>query len=535
MARDGLAGLVAVGAGLAAGELTAAAVSSYASPFYAVGSFLVDRAPAPVREFAIDTFGTNDKPVLLWGIAGAVVVLAIVAGIAERRRVPIGSALIVAFGVFGVIAALHRPTSDMWYAAPSLVAMVIGILVLRGLRGFLFRGRRRSDGERPSKDVSATVDTGSDALSGATSSSRSTSTAHSRGLSRRQFGISAGVVAAVSVAGAFIGRQVSTMGDVLADRRSVKLPRPTSAASPIPAGADIGVDGATPFMTSNADFYRIDTALQVPKLTTGEWSLKIHGMVDRDVTLTWDDLMDMQAQERIITLTCVSNEVGGNLAGTARWTGYPIKDILERAGVQEDADMLFSTSVDGWTSGTPIDALTDGRDAMLVVGMNGEPLPLEHGYPVRQLVPGLYGFVSATKWVVDWEITRFDKAEAYWTKRDWGVKAPIKTASRIDRPAGLARMPAGDVVIAGTAWAQHRGIAKVEVRVDAGPWNTATLATEYTNDTWRQWFWTWPATPGQHTVYCRATDVTGAVQPEQRVAPIPDGATGWHNRVFRIE
>jgi sulfite oxidase len=197
--------------------------------------------------------------------------------------------------------------------------------------------------------------------------------------------------------------------------------------------------------------------------------------------------------------------------------------------------MLFSTSVDGWTSGTPIDALTDGRDAMLVIGMNGEPLPLEHGYPVRQLVPGLYGFVSATKWVVDWEITRFDRAEAYWTKRDWGVKAPIKTASRIDRPASLAKMPAGDVVIAGTAWAQHRGIARVEVRVDDGPWNTATLATEYTNDTWRQWFWTWPATAGQHTVYCRATDVTGAVQPEQRVAPIPDGATGWHNRVFRIE
>jgi sulfite oxidase len=243
----------------------------------------------------------------------------------------------------------------------------------------------------------------------------------------------------------------------------------------------------------------------------------------------------MQAQERIITLTCVSNEVGGNLAGTARWTGYPINDILERAGVQDGADMLFSTSVDGWTSGTPIDALTDGRDAMLVIGMNGEPLPLEHGYPVRQLVPGLYGFVSATKWVVDWEITRFDKAEAYWTKRDWGVKAPIKTASRIDRPAGLSELPVGDVVIAGTAWAQHRGIAKVEVRVDNGPWNTATLATEYSNDTWRQWFWTWQATAGQHTVYCRATDETGAVQPEERVAPIPDGATGWHNRVFRIE
>lgn len=528
VARNGLAGLIAVGAGLAAGELTAAAVSSYASPFYAVGSFLVDRAPAPVREFAIDTFGTNDKPVLLWGIAVAVLILSIIAGVVERRRVPIGSALIIAFGVFGVLAALHRPTSDLWYAAPSLVAMVVGILVLRGLRGFLWSGslpggRVRGSTTRQETDPDET-DAGVKPQSDA-----------DRGLSRRQFGVAAGVIAAVSVAGAFIGRQVSTMGDVLADRKRIRLPRPSSAAAPVPAGVNVEIEGITPFMTTNADFYRIDTALQVPKLTTGEWKLKIHGMVDNELTLDWDDLMDMQAEERIITLTCVSNEVGGNLAGTARWIGYPIKKILERAGVQDDADMLFSTSVDGWTSGTPIDAVTDGRDAMLVIGMNGEPLPLEHGYPVRQVVPGLYGYVSACKWVVDWEITRFDKAEAYWTKRNWGVKGPIKTASRIDRPEGLSRHPVGDVVIAGTAWAQHRGISKVEVRVDRGPWNTATLAPEYTNDTWRQWFWTWPATAGQHTVYCRATDEMGEVQPEERVAPIPDGATGWHNRVFRIE
>lgn len=507
--RSGLAGLIAVGAGLAAGELTAAAVSSYASPFYAVGSFLVDRAPAPVREFAIDTFGTNDKPVLLWGIAAAVLVLSIVAGIVERRRVPIGSALIVLFGMFGVMAALHRPTSDMWYAAPSLVSMIVGLLVLRGLRGFLW-SREGEGTEKPQSDAD-------------------------RGLSRRQFGVAAGAIAAMSVAGAFIGRQVSTMGDVLADRKRIRLPRPANVAAPIPAGANVEIEGITPFLTDNAAFYRIDTALQVPKLTTGEWQLKIHGMVDNELTLDWDDLMSMEAQERIITLTCVSNEVGGNLAGTARWIGYPIKKLLERAGVQGDADMLLSTSVDGWTSGTPIEALADGRDAMLVIGMNGEPLPLEHGYPVRQVVPGLYGFVSACKWVVDWEITRFDKAQAYWTKRNWAVKAPIKTASRIDRPAGLSRHPVGDVVIAGTAWAQRRGIAKVEVRVDNGSWNTATLAPEFTNDTWRQWFWTWPATEGQHTVYCRATDATGEVQPQERVAPIPDGATGWHNRVFRIE
>ncbi|HEY9311072.1 molybdopterin-dependent oxidoreductase [Williamsia sp.] len=509
VARHGLAGLVAAGAGLAVGEFTAAFVSPYASPFYAVGSFLVDRAPAPMREFAIETFGTNDKPVLLWGIAIAVAILSVVAGIVERQTVPIGSVLIAMFGVFGMFAALHRPTSDKWYAAPSLIALVVGVLVLRYLRGFLFTGSSSAE----SGDVDPARE----------------------GLSRRQFAISAGVIAVASAAGAYLGRQISTMGDVIADRKRVRLPRPTSVAAQIPAGVDVEVDGVTPFVTANNDFYRIDTALQVPALTTGDWQLRVHGMVDNEFTLTWDDLMDMQATERIVTLTCVSNEVGGALAGTARWVGYPMKAILERAGVQDDADMLFSTSVDGWTSGTPIDAVMDGRDALLVIGMNGEPLPLEHGFPVRQVVPGLYGFVSACKWVVDWEITRFDKAEAYWTKRNWGVKAPIKTASRIDRPAGLSRHPVGDVVIAGTAWAQHRGVAKVEVRVDDGPWNTATLATEYSDDTWRQWYWTWPATAGQHTIYCRATDKTGQVQPEQRVAPIPDGATGWHNRVLRIE
>lgn len=210
-------------------------------------------------------------------------------------------------------------------------------------------------------------------------------------------------------------------------------------------------------------------------------------------------------------------------------------EILARVGAEADADMLLSTSVDGWTSGTPLSAITDGRDAMLVIGMNGAPLPLEHGYPVRQVIPGLYGFVSACKWVIDWEITRFDRAQSYWTKRGWGEKAPIKTASRIDRPAPFASLPVGPVVVAGTAWAQHRGVRSVQVRVDDGPWQEATLAPEYSIDTWRQWTWTWDAQPGQHTLYCRATDATGATQPDTRVPPIPDGATGWHSRVMTVQ
>ncbi|WP_045821046.1 molybdopterin-dependent oxidoreductase [Williamsia herbipolensis] len=501
-ARGALAGLVAVGSALAAGEIVSVAVSSYASPYFAVGSYLVDNAPAPVREFAIRQFGTNDKIALLTGMAVGIAVLAVVAGLVERRTRPIGSVLIVLFGAFGVFAAMARPTADASYSIPSIVAAVVGVIVLRALLGFF----GRTNAAAPEQN----------------------------GLSRRLFFSSAVTVAVVAGAVAFAGKKIAEAGDAIAERRKLKLPTPVSKAAPIPAGADLKVPGATPFVTSNSDFYRIDTALQVPNLKTADWQLRIHGMVENEMTLTWEDLMGMQAEEKVITLTCVSNQVGGILAGNATWIGYPIKSILERVGVKSDADMLFSTSVDGWTSGSPISALTDGRDAILAVAMNGQPLPLEHGYPVRQVVPGLYGFVSACKWVVDWEITRFDKAEAYWTKRGWGAQGPIKTASRIDRPEPFSSSPAGEVILAGTAWAQHRGISKVEVRIDNGPWEPADLTEEYSNDTWRQWSYRWQATPGQHTVYCRATDKTGQLQTEERTPPIPGGATGWHNRVLTI-
>lgn len=511
--RGGLSGLVAVGCGVASGELVALAVSAFASPYQAVAAFMVDHSPAFAREFAIQTFGTNDKQALMLGMVAVIALLAVVAGILQVRRPPLGLVVVVLFAAFGVLAAVTRPTFEPSYVLPALVSGVVSGLVLV----VLCRGARpRSDGSAESAD----------------SPDRSPDGA---GWSRRQFGGAVGVLAVASAASVLVAREVARTGGVIAERMREVLPKASSEAAPIPAGTDVAVDGVTPFVTGNGTFYRIDTALQVPQLSTRDWQLRIHGMVDREITLSWDDLMSMPTMERIITLSCVSNEVGGDLAGNARWLGFPMREILDRAGVQSGADMLLSTSIDGWTSGTPLQAITDGRDAMLAIGMNGEPLPLEHGYPVRQVIPGLYGFVSACKWVVDWEITRFDRAQAYWTKRGWGVRAPIKTASRIDRPAPLSKQPAGRVVVAGTAWAQHRGVRGVEVRVDDGPWQPATLATEYSVDTWRQWTWDWDATPGQHTLHCRATDAAGRTQPEQRVAPIPDGATGWHSRVFRIE
>lgn len=501
-ARAGLSGLVAVGSGVATGELTALVVSRFASPYEAVAAFLVDHAPAAAREFAITTFGTNDKSALMLMLGAVIVVLSIGAGLLQARRPPFGLVILAGFAAFGVLAALTRPTARLLFMVPPLVSgLVAGVLLVALCRG---------------------------------STPRRAEITPASGWTRRQFAGAAGVLVLASAAGVLVARRARQAGGVVAERLHLRLPAAGSPAPPIPPSVELNLYGATGFITSAADFYRIDTALSVPRLSVRDWRLRIHGMVDREITLGWDDLVALPSIERIITLTCVSNEVGGDLASTARWLGFPMAELLSRVGVHPDADMLLSTSVDGWTSGTPLSVITDGRDAMLAIGMNGSPLPLEHGYPVRQVVPGLYGFVSACKWVIDWEITRFDRAEAYWTKRGWGVRAPIKTASRIDRPAPLSQHPPGRIVVAGTAWAQHRGIRGVEVRVDDGPWRPATLTAQYSTDTWRQWSWNWDAEAGQHTLYCRATDDTGQVQPEHRVAPIPDGATGWHSRVIRI-
>jgi DMSO/TMAO reductase YedYZ molybdopterin-dependent catalytic subunit len=273
----------------------------------------------------------------------------------------------------------------------------------------------------------------------------------------------------------------------------------------------------------------VDAALSVPDVPIDGYRLRIHGMVDKEVELSFADLLDRQLVERRITLTCVSNEVGGPYVGNASWLGIPVRDLLQEAGVRDGADAVKSTSADNFTIGTPLQALTDPhRDALIAVGMNGEPLPLKHGFPVRMVVPGLYGYVSATKWLTELKVTRFSADEGYWTPRGWSARGPIKTASRIDVPRSGASVSAGTVAIAGVAWAQHRGIAKVEVQVDSGPWQEATLAAEPTVDAWRQWVLPWAATTGRHQVRVRATDAQGQTQPQQEAPPAPDGATGWH-------
>jgi DMSO/TMAO reductase YedYZ molybdopterin-dependent catalytic subunit len=499
-----VSGLLAAGVTLGIGVLIAAGVAPAASPWLAVGSAVVDHTPLTVREFAISTFGSNDKLALFLGMSLVIGVLAVLAGLAETRQRPYGSALLAIFGLVGVAAALTRPTATPWYAIPTLLGVAAGILTLRLLTART-RPVRAENGDYVPQ-------------------------------SRRAFFRLAGVAAAVAVAGVGTGRYVGDrLRSLAGDRARFRIPAVATPAAPVTAAQSVAVPDMTSFITPNDTFYRVDTALQIPAVATDQWRLRIHGMVAREVTLTFDDLYRRAAVDRVITLTCVSNEVGGNLVGNARWTGYLLADLLTDVGIDPDADMLLSRSVDGFTASTPLTAIRDGRDALLAVAMNGQPLPLEHGYPARLVVPGLYGYVSATKWVNELEITRFDKAAAYWTERGWAAQAPIKTSSRIDVPAGFAHLKAGKVIVAGVAWAQHRGITAVEVRVDDGAWHAATLAAEYSTDTWRQWYWQWDSTPGTHTLAVRCTDATGQLQTPDKQPPFPDGSTGYERRVVFVE
>jgi DMSO/TMAO reductase YedYZ molybdopterin-dependent catalytic subunit len=317
-------------------------------------------------------------------------------------------------------------------------------------------------------------------------------------------------------------------------RERLRLPAAAKPAPPVPAGGDLGIDGLSPYLTPNADFYRIDTALQVPQVDVADWRLSITGMVDRPLTFTFGDLLREDLVEADITLACVSNEVGGDLVGNARWLGVRLDRLLERAGVQDGATQLVGRAVDGFTVGFPTELARDGRDALVAIGMNGEPLPVEHGFPARLVVPGLYGYVSATKWLSEIELTTLDAFDAYWIPRGWAKEAPIKTQSRIDVPAPLSPVSPGRRAIAGVAWAQTRGIEAVEVQIDGGEWTPARLADDTGPDTWRQWVLDWDATPGQHTLRVRATDGTGELQTEERAEPIPDGASGWHAVQVRV-
>ena len=529
-----VAGVLTAAVAMGVGQLAAGLTVAQSSPVLAVGQAAIDLTPLPVKDFAISTFGANDKTALLVGILVILAAFAAVIGILAVRRLAFGLAGLGVFACIGLAAALTRPTATVEYVIPTLVGAAAGAFALtrlvRAAHGLDSRPSRSPGARAPASELKPPDLPGPAEATPATSFTflpNPDDRGASRGPARRRFLTTSGVAVVTAAAGALVGRELITRHNVSAARAALRFPKPAVAAPPLPPGANLNIPGLSSFITPNGSFYRVDTALLLPQVDPATWQLRIHGMVQREVRITFDQLLRRPLIEDYITLTCVSDPVGGPYVGNARWLGASLAALLREARVKRGADQILSTSADGWTCGTPIQTVMDGRNALLAVAMNGQPLPVAHGFPARMTVPGLYGYVSATKWVVDLEITTFAAAKSYWVQRGYSPRAPIKTESRIDVPRPLAQVKAGRTAVAGVAWAPHRGIDAVQVRADDGPWNQARLAPVPGIDTWRQWVWEWDASPGLHTLQVRATDGTHATQPSRRVPIFPNGATGW--------
>ncbi|WP_092009953.1 molybdopterin-dependent oxidoreductase [Brevibacterium siliguriense] len=522
--RGAVSGIVAAVMMFGLADLIARAFTPSAAPLLTLGQAIIPLAPPAAIKPVIALFGDNDKLVLVLSTGlGAIVVAGLVGVLAASRR-RLATTLLVVAGLVPVIVIIIRPEAGAFDVIPTLIGIAVGITV------FILLLRLGVPATPAEEDDRADV-----AHSIAHDDARSSRT--SDPLSRRRFFGLAGVVGAIGAVTIATGQTlVSLTQEAGAAVAKLVLPTPAKKAAAIPVAASTDIEGTVPFVTEAKDFYRIDTVLSPPVIDPEQWSLRIHGMVEEEVTLTMADVLDLPLEEHHITLTCVSNPVGGDLVGNATWLGYPVRELLTRARPSSQADMVLSHSFDGFTASTPIGALTDDRAALLAVGMNGEPLTPIHGFPARLVVPGLYGFVSATKWVTELEVTRFDEKTAYWTDRGWDAKAPILVASRIEVPGPLAKVPAGDIRVGGTAWAQRSGIDRVEVKLDDGEWTQADLAEEVTIDTWRQWRAEFAeVAAGSHTLTVRATDKDGTVQTAKRRDSIPNSATGHHHIQFRVE
>jgi DMSO/TMAO reductase YedYZ molybdopterin-dependent catalytic subunit len=505
-------GLVATGSGLAAAEITVGLFDRTSSPVVPVGQVFIDWVPRPLKDWAIETFGTNDKVVLVVGALVVLLGIGVAVGVLAMRGARAAAyALTSVTGVIGAWAVLTRPEPTVAKLLPTIVGTAVSLAVLWYLAPRM-----------PARDVAG----------GATERSAAEPMVQPMGVDRRRFvGGAIGIGSAAVIVGG-IGRVLQQRFDVVAERTDIALPRAGSPAAPLPANAQLPLEGLGPFVTPNSDFYRIDTALVVPQVSKDSWRLVIDGMVDNPIELTFDDLLSRPQVERHITLSCVSNPIGGDLIGNALWQGVLLKDVLDEAGVQPGATQVVSRSIDGWTAGTPTEIIMDGRDAMLAVAMNGEPLPARHGYPVRMVVPGLYGYVSATKWVTGIELTRWEDYDAYWVPRGWSKNGPIKTMSRVDTDRRGATP--SEVIVGGVAWAIHRGISRVEVRSDGGTWFEADLGGVPSNDTWAQWMVRLDLEPGRHMIESRAFDGDGVPQTEETAPVAPDGAQGYPRRWIEV-
>ena len=492
-----VAGLAAGAAALGAAELLAGVLPFAASPIIAIGDLIISLQPPGAKQFVVDLFGEADKLLLNLLIVAVALVAAAGLGLLARSRPSLARIGFAGFGLLALGAGLRDPLAEpittliVAVAAVGVALMVLGWLMRRAAAG-----PRRA--EMPAWD-------------------------------RRRFLVTSGSVIGAAVASGVLGRMLLDRGRLNAATQAGPVPEPVATAPPPPAGSSLDVAGLTPVVTPNEDFYRIDTALIVPRPNVDEWRLRVTGMVDRPFELTYDELVAMPLHEQYVTIACVSNEVGGNLVGNALWRGVPLKDLLEQAGVQPAATQIVGRAVDGFTVGFPtVWALADERESLVAVAMNGEPLPADHGFPARLIVPGLYGYVSATKWLAEIELTTLDAFDAYWIPLGWAKEAPILTQSRIDTPRDRSRIESGSVAVAGVAWAPDRGISAVEVQVDEAGWQPAELSAPISDATWVQFVHRWEATSGDHLLRVRATDGDGVVQTDERTEPAPDGARGHH-------
>ena len=496
-----VAGVAAGAAALGVAELLAGILPQAASPVVAIGDLVIALQPPGAKQLVVDLFGEADKLVLNLLVAG--VALAIAGGLgaaAARGRRTAASLAFAGSGLLAFVAGLRDPLASV---LPTFIvaatAAAIAILVLRWLLARL----QAAAAAAPAAEMPA--------------------------WGRRRFLVQSAAVIGVAAGSGVVGRTLLDRGRLGAVPQRASIPEPAATAPPLPADVALDVPGVTPIVTPNERFYRIDTALIVPRPNLATWRLRVTGMVERPFELTYDELLALPLHEQYVTIACVSNEVGGDLVGNARWTGVRLRDLLQRARIDPAATQIVGRAVDGFTAGFPtVWALADDREALVAVAMNGEPLPADHGFPARLIVPGLYGYVSATKWLAEIELTTLEAFDAYWVPLGWAKEAPILTQSRIDTPRDGARLSAGSVPVAGVAWAPDRGISGVEVRVDDGPWTAAELSASISDATWVQFVHRWNAAPGEHTLQVRATDGDGVVQTDERTRPAPDGARGHH-------
>jgi DMSO/TMAO reductase YedYZ molybdopterin-dependent catalytic subunit len=508
-AAAAVAGAIAAGAALGVSELVTGVAGKGPSLVSAVGTEFIDRFAGSLKSLAVSLFGTNDKSALVVGIVIVSILLGALFGVIAAWRFWIGAA---GFAMFGAVGAWAYARDPFGSPAVAITAAVISVAVAVATLRLLLEVARPKPVEHVAAPQNPSV----------------------RRTPRRTFIVGAAALSAGAAASAALGRRLRSSEVVESARRTIRIPRPASVQA-VPATQPFTVPALSPYVTPNADFYRIDTALFAPAVDVDSWRLAVSGMVDEPFSIAYDELLSLASEERAVTLQCVSNEIGGSLVGNAVWQGVPLDVLLDRAGVQQGATQIVGRSVDRWTAGFPTELARDGRVAMVAYAMNGQPLPVAHGFPARLIVAGLYGYVSATKWLSKIELTTWDGFDGYWIPRGWAKEGPIKTASRIDVPRSGLTVPTGRTAVAGVAWAPTRGIERVELQVDDEEWQACRLGDVASKNTWVQWLYEWDAKPGDHVLTVRATDGNGQTQTSEIQPPAPDGATGWHSRRVRVD